>query len=337
MQIKSVDFVNFKVLRHTSLPLARFSLLIGPNGSGKSTAIQGLRVIHGGAQGFDRLVSAGSDATAGGTKVSVTVHWGEPIEGAQSHRTWVLGAGGSSGHKPPPGKSWSKEENTAVASALQQIQRYTLSPQAIAAPVPLQPDMTLQPDGGHLAGVLDRLRDKEPEQFEELNNELARWFPAFNRILFDTPAGGQRAFALRMREGYSIPAADLSDGTLLALAILTLGYVRTQSQIICIEEANRGVHPRLLRDVRDALYRLSYPESSGSSREPVQVIATTHSPYFLDLFRERPEEVVLAHRQGTEAVFERLSDRSDLEEILRDIHLGEAWFSGVLGGVPTDE
>jgi predicted ATPase len=197
--------------------------------------------------------------------------------------------------------------------------------------------MTLQPDGGHLAGVLDRLRDKEPEQFEELNNELARWFPAFNRILFDTPAGGQRAFALRMREGYSIPAADLSDGTLLALAILTLGYVRTQSQIICIEEANRGVHPRLLRDVRDALYRLSYPESSGSSREPVQVIATTHSPYFLDLFRERPEEVVLAHRQGTEAVFERLSDRSDLEEILRDIHLGEAWFSGVLGGVPTDE
>ena len=37
---------------------------------------------------------------------------------------------------------------------------------------------------------------------------------------------------------------------------------------------------------------------------------------------------------GMEARFERLSDRTDLDEILQDAHLGEAWYSGVLGGVP---
>ena len=85
----------------------------------------------------------------------------------------------------------------------------------------------------------------------------------------------------------------------------------------------------------DALYRLAYPEGSGEKREPVQVIATTHNPYFLDLFREHPEEIVIAEKVGLEAKFSRLSDRKDLEEILADAPLSEVWYSGVLGGVPA--
>ena len=34
--------------------------------------------------------------------------------------------------------------------------------------------------------------------------------------------------------------------------------------------------------------------SNGEKRPPIQVIATTHSPYLLDLYRDHPEEVVLA-------------------------------------------
>ncbi len=102
-----------------------------------------------------------------------------------------------------------------------------------------------------------------------------------------------------------------------------------------LEEPDHGLHPRLLRDVRDALYRLAYPEGSQEKREPVQVIATTHNPYFLDLFREHPDEIVIAEKVGLEAKFSRLSDRTDLEEILGDAPLSEVWYSGVLGGVPA--
>jgi hypothetical protein len=83
------------------------------------------------------------------------------------------------------------------------------------------------------------------------------------------------------------------------------------------------------------MYRLSYPENYGEKRDPVQVIATTHSPYFLDLFRDHPEEVVIADKVGQDVRFERLSDREDLDEILGDVQLGDAWYSGVLGGVPS--
>ena len=96
---------------------------------------------------------------------------------------------------------------------------------------------------------------------------------------------------------------------------------------------DRGLHPRLLRHLQDALYRLSYPESCGETRPAIQVIATTHSPYLLDLYRERPEEVVLARKEGLEVEMKRLSDIEHFDDILGDSPLSEVWYSGVLGGV----
>jgi predicted ATPase len=195
----------------------------------------------------------------------------------------------------------------------------------------------LTEQGGNLAGVLDQLRDKSPERFDALNEELGRWMPEFDRVLFDTPGPNLRALLLRTRKGgHSIHAWELSQGTLLALTMLTLAYMPEPPTLLLLEEPDRGMHPRLLRDVRDALYRLAYPEQYGEKRPPVQVIATTHSPYFLDLYRDHPGEVVIAEKSGNEARFQRLSDRPDIEELLRDSHLGEVWYTGVLGGVPPN-
>ena len=105
---------------------------------------------------------------------------------------------------------------------------------------------------------------------------------------------------------------NLSQGTLYLLAILTRAHAPVPPDIVCIEEEDRGVHPRLLREVRDALYRLSYPLEGAGERASVQVIATTHSP------------------------FERLSDRADIIEPMKEAHLGDLWYSGSLGAVPGE-
>jgi predicted ATPase len=227
-------------------------------------------------------------------------------------------------------------ETQKVRESLSRIRIFSFDPKAIAQDDVLYPNVELQPSGQYLAVVLDRLRDQHPERFESLNRELNRWLPEFNRILFDTPNQGSRRLVLRTCEGaYKIKAKDLSQGTLIALAVLTLAYLADPPSVVCLEEPDHGLHPRLLRDVRDAIYRLAYPESAGEKRDPVQVVATTHNPYFLDLFREHPEEIVIAEKVGLEAKFSRLSDRSDLNEILGDAHLGDVWYSGVLGGVPA--
>jgi len=121
------------------------------------------------------------------------------------------------------------------------------------------------------------------------------------------------------------------------LAVLALAFDPAPPSVICIEEIDRGIHPRLLREVRDALYRLSYPESFGEKRAPVQIVATTHSPYLLDLFKDHPEEVVIAQKEGQTARFERLVDRPDFRELLNEGPLGDIWFSGILGGVPEEK
>ena len=118
------------------------------------------------------------------------------------------------------------------------------------------------------------------------------------------------------------------------MALLTLSHLPEPPALIGLEEPDRGIHPRLLRDVRDALYRLAYP-APEDERDPVQVVVTTHSPSMLDLFRDHPEEIVIAQRTNGEAMFERLADREDLSELTSGVHLGDLWYSGVLGGVPT--
>ncbi|MEX0741969.1 MAG: AAA family ATPase, partial [Phycisphaeraceae bacterium] len=219
---------------------------------------------------------------------------------------------------------------------LARFQLYALRADAIAEPVTLSPNVELERSGRGLAGVLDRLRDQHPERFTQLNEELHSWLPEFDRILFDTPETGKRAIQLRTsRGGYAIPAPDLSDGTLTALTLLTVSHLPSPPAILALEEPDHGIHIRLLREVRDALYRLAYPDQFDDPRAPVQVIATTHSPYMLDLFREHPEEVVISERTADgNGRFTRLCDRVDVDDILRDTSLGDAWYSGILGGVP---
>lgn len=332
--IESVEFQNFKVLRQTTLPLGKFTLMVGPNGSGKSTALQALNLVaNPGAINFHQVSTAGLSE---GDAVSLLLRWGTPHQGVMTRVRWVPG-----GYEGPThtrsGSTLSISETQVLMTKVSGARIYSLDARAIAAPVRLEPGIHLRHDGGLLAGVLDLLRDRDPERFEALNEELGRWLHEFDHILFETPASGNRSVLLRAREkGHAIKAVDLSQGTLLALAILTLAYLPDPPSIVCFEEPDRGIHPRLLRDVRDALYRLSYPETFDEKREPTQVVATTHSPYFLELFKDHPEEIVIAKKDGLEASFERLSDLPDLRELLEDAHLGDVWYSGVLGGVPSD-
>ena len=332
--IESVQFRNFKALRNTTLPLGRFTLIVGPNASGKSTALQALKTAcdKESLLDFHKVVTAGLDLDKS-TTIQVTMYLGKPFDGKGARTSW-----GASGLKM-------LEETDSAGTPLRRIplgayrtdiQIYSFDANAISAGARLEPEVRLDSNGGNLAVVLDQIHNLHPERFEQLNDEMGRWLPEFDRILFDTPGKGRRGLVLRTREGhFQIDATDLSQGTLLALAILTLTYIHNPPSIVCLEEPDRGIHPRLLREVRDAMYRLSYPENYGEKREPVQVIATTHSPYLLDLFKDHPEEVVIADKVGQDVRFERLSDREDLDEILGDAQLGDAWYSGVLGGVPS--
>jgi predicted ATPase len=335
LQIESIAFSNFKALVNTTLPLGRFTLIVGPNGSGKSTALQGIAAVgSGAAYGRDfirfRTAASGTDSSA---PPEIVVAWNSNRE-IKTRLTWSATANTRAQNSVRVGTLTEIENPTA--EFLSRIRIFSLNPSVMSNQVQLSPQSELDAAGANLASVVDRLRDESPERFELLNDELRRWLPEFDRVLFETPQAGFRAIRLRTSNGgYSIPASELSQGTLLALAMLTLAYMPNPPSLVGLEEPDRGIHPRLLRDVRDALYRLAYPEDFGESRPPVQVVATTQSPYFLNLFREHLEEIVIAETTGLEAKFVPLAQHDHIEEILADAPLGDVWYSGVLGGVPS--
>jgi predicted ATPase len=328
--ITSIRFQNFKALKDTTLPLGPFTLIVGPNGSGKSTAMQSLRFfLKPGNYPFDQVVTAGLKDDPD-SEVSIQVKWTWRTEQVLSlssqRRDRAMGPENLGSPNVPIG---------FLKDALVGFKVFSLDADAIAASVQTEPFPDLQPNGSNLAAVLDALTDSEPEIFEALNEELHRWLPEFDRILFETPGPGRKAFLLRTTNGkFRYRASDLSHGTLYALALLTMAWLPNRPKIVCFEEPDRGIHPRLLSEIRDAMYRLAYPQNFGDVREPVQVIATTHSPYLLDLFKEHPEEVVISHKDDEGVHFVRLSEKPHIHELLDGAPLGDIWFSGILGGVP---
>jgi len=322
--ITEIRYQNFRVLKSATLKLAPFTLIVGPNGSGKSTAIKALPALQLAPNfNFEGLASVDAKLDPQATvELEATFADGQKVQ-----RSWVRDQQQQAGFI----RAWQMARVRPPRSRV-----FSLDPSVIAAQTQIKPAVDLSENGGELAAVLENLRDQHPERFVELVAELRRWLPDFDNLLFQTPQAGFKSIALRTQAGrHSIAAADLSHGTLFALALLTIAYLPSPPEIIAIEEPDRGIHPRLLREVRDALYRLAYPGNFDVDRKPVQVIATTHSPYLVDLFRDHPEEVVLAQKDGLHATLTRLTDQPNWEEILRDAQLGELWYSGVLGGVPA--
>src|SRR6266540_1352333 len=91
--IVSVQFRNFRVLRDTTLPLSRFTLLLGPNGSGKSTALQALEAVQkrlsesGGWVRLEQVITTGV-AISEATEVEVLLRWSAPCAGMSTRIFW---------------------------------------------------------------------------------------------------------------------------------------------------------------------------------------------------------------------------------------------------------
>jgi energy-coupling factor transporter ATP-binding protein EcfA2 len=270
--IRQITFKNFRVLRETTLTLGPMTLLIGPNGSGKTTVLDALRAVgdlSNSPSAFD-LLSA-SERPNVSSDVGLSLELGTPFESIVAEHTWArdprAGHSYHSVYYTHPHREVSGDEQHEIQTALRRIRVYGLDPDAIAEPRPLKSNAELLQTGEGLPVVLDQLRDQAPERFEALNEDLGRWIPEFNRIRFTTTPQGARAVHLRTREGnYPIPASQLSAGTRFALVMLTLAHLPAPPPLIGIEEPDRGIHPRLLRDVQDALYRLSHPKAFGDAR-----------------------------------------------------------------------
>jgi predicted ATPase len=326
--IASIAFQNFKALRSTRVALTPFNVVIGPNGSGKTSMIEAILRLP----TLSRLPLSESRGRQKVGGPEIEFRFTPPHEGIVARLGCVSDSVCDTLRvEPAEAEGW-----PALQANLGAIRGYVLNHDAMAKTSVRGAGAELAADGGNLAAFLAHLRERSPDAFSGLAEELLRIMPEFRSLELVEHADDNVEFALRLAEDGVVPAAELSQGMLYLVAVLALAFDPDPPSVLCIEEVDRGIHPRTLREMRDALYRLSYPQAFGSDRPAVQIVTTTHSPYFIDLFRDHPEEVIVSQKQGRAAHFMRLTDRDDLPELLREGSLGDMWFSGILGGVPEE-
>lgn len=330
MLLKAIRFRNYRAFQDAELPLTPLTLLIGPNGSGKSSALSAIRSMATAARGEQ---IGGQSIAPLGLDFSPSLTPGLEAVWESGPDTRILWPFGRAMEIVPKGNPEADER----IARLRRGRLFAFDPAQVGATVPLMKTLELQENGLGLPAVLTTLQDQSPERFEALNQDLRRWLPEYNRILFDTPQQGLRSIALRTAlGGHIVPTGKLSAGTLLSLALLSIAHLPTPPAIIGLEEPDYGIHPRLLRDLKESLLRLTDPKSFGDEREPVQVVVTTHSPYLVDLFRYELESIVVTSKTGLYSTFQRMVDLPHVMDIVKDASLGEAWYSGILGGVPVE-
>jgi hypothetical protein len=325
--IVSIQFQDFRVLENTALPLGPFNLLVGPNGSGKTTAVRA-------------LLAVGETARARRSGESAPVH--RDIAGARA--VFVLGGAfsgatatlrfGDDGRATLDFSGVDEAAAERVNAWFAGVRGYALDPLALAAACPRGDAPVLAPDGAGFAAVLAAMRAGDAAIWARYLGEVHRLLPEIVDIVAGQTTDGRITFSVTQERGLTLPAETLSQGTLVVLALLAVGFAPERPSFFCLEELERGIHPRLLREVRDTLYRIAFPQDWGDAEAAVQVLTTTHSPYVLDLFADTPEDVVLATREEGAGIFKRLTDVPEVGELLQSGRLGDLWYSGILGGVP---
>lgn len=360
---------GFKSLVDVELPLSQVTVLVGPNNAGKSNILKALdflaRVIR---EDLGRVITLSGGLDAIRSKARQI-----PLEFSLSARfdSWQVdyelrppqntdqGVERFSATGPAKIEAWWTTQGIQfnlngaservgggwVGSTLSELARSgkcepamrlhsflagmtvaDFSPSALREASQVIPNAVLEHSGRNLAAVLDLLDGTRPDVRARIDDAVRTAVPSVTRVV-TVPADQAGFKTLGIAEGSAAFRAEhVSDGILLFIALSTVAQMSGGKTVVGLEEPDKGIHPRRIREILDQVYRVA---NEGS-----QFLITTHSPVLLNEFKDHPEAVLIVERDEQGTHVSQLSQQPDLEEQLRNVQLGDLWFSGVLGGVP---
>lgn len=213
----------------------------------------------------------------------------------------------------------------------------TLDPKVLRQPARGR-HVELGQSGEHLPVLLAALKRREPQAFARLVARIRRFFPTVSDIVIrGRPGWGWQEITLAEANGENIRfnSRQMSDGILRFLALSMILFAEKPPTAVLIEEPEDGIHPQLIVDVVGLLREFAHQKAPRTA----QVFFTTHSPYVVDQFLDEPDAVHIMERGRPQegARIQRLSTRQDAR-LVRELYehsLGEAWFTGVIGGTAS--
>lgn len=336
--ITEIALENYRSFRSARCRLSPFTLIVGANNAGKTNLLRAVQIAAAFSTGSisnEDILASRHHASSVETEPTVNLVWddGKITTGvlsaneainraAQSRSESVFGL---NPYKPEP----QRERNFQTPL---EIARF--DPAIVGAAEGGSGEPYIQPNGAGVSWMLDKWNAGSRvmrARFERVITALRRCVPEIEAVSFYDVDVGKRAIQVEQTGlPEPRPLSEVSDGTRLVLAILTLVNLETPPPVLLLEDIDRGLHPRLYEQLVDFLRSLA---AEGRT----QILATTHDPYLIDEFRDTPEAVVIVEKKDGASTLSNLDER--LKVILEpgeelEMPLGQVWFTGLVGGVP---
>lgn len=275
---------------------------------------------------FKRLQGPGRRITINGSKVQVA----EPGVATRSSRLLRTESLGLS-TLPRLAMEEGGGEVRRMADLFESFRVFDVNVESARSPSYLDNTEALDHDGANLAAFLWGLSHDE-ELFEELEEDARAFIPGLTKLHFRHLGGADEAVAMELEEAGLNDRTTLREasfGTIRALALLAMLYDPNPPPLTCVEEIDHGLHPyvfeRLVERLRDASTR-------------TQFLIATHSPALVNRLDAR--ELIVCERDPETGASripaidpERVQAMA--ERLEGELGLGEIWFTGTLGGVPS--
>ncbi|WP_436493416.1 AAA family ATPase [Actinokineospora sp. HUAS TT18] len=275
---------------------------------------------------FKRTPGRGRRITISGGDISVLDDNEKPSLRQNTLRSDSLGLS----TLPKLGVGSGGEQVNEIAELFASFRVFDVNVERARQPSSVVADMHINDDASNLAAFLYYLQHWHAPVFDELVEDARFFIPGLKAIEFSEIGGAGPATVVRIAEqGLRAPTdlADMSYGSIRALALLALLYDPEPPQLTCIEEIDHGLHPHVLDRLVELLRRAS---------KRTQLLIATHSPPLVN--RLNADELIICERQDDASSLIPATDPQLIREIETDLQgemgLGEIWFSGALGGVP---
>lgn len=180
--------------------------------------------------------------------------------------------------------------------------------------------------GENLPNVVQYLDESSPDVLREILQRMSQRIPGLEQVSSERTIDGR--LALRFKDGpFKDPFLSrfVSDGTLKMFAYLVLLMDPDPPSLLCVEEPENGLHPKLLQVLVDE-FRAHAQGSFSQTKRRTQVLVSSHSPYFVDAVR--PEELWVMERDDSGYATVERSDRlQGIPEFIQEgASLGSLWF-----------
>jgi predicted ATPase len=370
--LTSLRIQNFRSIRDASVKLGQVNLFIGPNNSGKSNFLKGIefasknlnsQVSYTEAE-FDQIITRGIS-----THIDEARYFGDNIpyieltaqfnfkypEIIPQNSLFFKRDGFKGSHHTHitinrisyiwEDLSEAEKQNLDLTPSLlkeliKDVIVYRPDPMRIILPNNLSVAENLGSDGYNLTNFLFNLSQNYKGIFEQLEKDFTQCVGSFTQV--STPADPSNKGFLKLKffdsKSNSYWAEEVSEGVLYFLALLCIVHQPDPPKLLLLEEPEKGIHPRRIKEVMDFIFELA-------QLRDIQIILTSHSPYVVDHFADIPECISVFDRENGETVIRNAGDiitetNAKLEaEGKKPIRytdaLGEHWVSGFLGGVPV--